>query len=427
MSVKGKKIIKKKNRRKCPTNCGSYSARVNEKGQLGCSKCGYIHDPEFLKKFEDKKKVEKYPKKFEKREEETKEKSGRKKDGKHTKISRIDEQIIQLLKENPEGLRQRNIAKILNLKERTSYNHLKKLEKLKLLKNLTPIWKIWHGSDPQGILAELQESSKYNEQGHKICFSLPLIKKPTWWDKRKDRLMNLKEWDFKKEVTAHNNVYHQISNDYMQIQTYKNSIYFICQKKYNAEFPIQIFNQAKDDVLEAIRFLEERFRFKFIAEGNFHLTCIDSHYVTLKDALAEHCKQVGDRFLITTEEGYSLWVDFSESLGTESDNPEVKRRYLRHYKDIIENPNIPLPSEMALSVDKIINELPPILQTIGNQLAQNQKQLTQYHEENVSHLALINEYRAENVRYRKHEKKRVRKEIIKELKDGRQTILKDFK
>ena len=146
-----------------------------------------------------------------------------------------DKKILKILNENPEGLRVRTIKKYLDLKEKTIYNHLSKLKKQGFVKNLYPIWKIWQGLDVPQKMANLLDSS---EQGHKMVWILPLIKKPDWWDKRKDRLMKLKEWHFKQEVTANNNIYQQISNDYMQIQTYKNSIYFICKKKYKADFPI---------------------------------------------------------------------------------------------------------------------------------------------------------------------------------------------
>ena len=332
------------------------------------------------------------------------------------RLKEIDKNIIKILKENPEGLRQRSIAKTLNLKERTAYNHLLKLKKLKILKNLYPIWKIWRGSDPPRILAELLESDK-NSQGHNIAWVLPLINKPNWWNKRKDRLMKLKEWHFKSEVIANNNVYHQISNDYMQIQTYKNSIYFICNK-YNTSSDLETYLKSKYDVLEAIRYLEEQFRFKFISEGNFHLICLTPHYVTLNEALAEHFRKDGDRFIMKTKEGYELRVDFSEPFGIESDNLEVKRRYLRVVKNYQDNPLLPLPSELYKNQEetsKNLNILVGIVSKQAGMYADFPKQIQ-------SHLKLIQEYRKENIAWRK---KKV-KEIRKDLKYGVQTKLGDF-
>lgn len=262
----------------------------------------------------------------------------------HINLNKKDKEILKLLSDNPEGIRARNIAKYCSSKGRTCYNHLKKLEKYNLIKNFYPIWKIWQSSDVPEKLAKLLDND--NTEGHRITWILPLINKPYWWDKRKDRLMRLHEWTFKSEVTANNNIYHQIQNNSMQIQTYKNSIYFIC-KKYSGKTDLDIFNKSKDDVLEAIRYLEEQFRFKFLSENHFHLTLLDSHYVTLKDILAETYYAEGKRFRVETKEGYYIWVDFSDPRGLEGNNVEAKRRYLELVKDVADNPLVPLPSELA--------------------------------------------------------------------------------
>lgn len=324
-------------------------------------------------------------------------------------LCQIDHKILNLLKDNPEGLRQKTISKLLNIKERTCYNHLKALKDKKFLKNLYPIWKIWRSSDLPIKMANLPSSSKTSE-GHHIAWLLPLVRKPSWWNKRKDRLMKLKDWHFKKEVTANNNIYHQIYNDYMQIQTYKNSIYFICNEYYTNS-DLETYLKSKDDVLEAIRYLEEIFRFKFIAEGNFHLICLTPHYVTMKEALAEHFRKDGERFVMETKEGYKLVVDFSEPFGLESDNLEVKRRYLRIVKDYQDNPNLPLPSE----IHQIQAETGQNLKILSEMVAFNQKELpgilVKLEKQINSHLKLIQEYRKENVAWRKAETKKIREEL----------------
>ena len=334
-----------------------------------------------------------------------------------------DKEILKVLKKYPEGIRQQTIIRELpNLKRRTCYNHLEKLKEKKILKHIHPIWKIWHSSDTPKILAQLKESS--NSQGHHQTWLLPLVFKPSWWNKRRDRLANLKGWQFKQEVTANNNVYQQISNDYMQIQTYKNSIYFMC-KKYYTNSDLETYLKAKDDVLEAIRYLEEQFRFKFLSEGNFHLVCLTPHYVTIKETLAEHFKKDGERFIMKTKEGYELRVDFSEPFGIESDNLEVKRRYLRIVKDYQDNPLLPLPSEIKKNQESTNNDLNLLIQVVKQEhemisglpiiLNKLEKQIS-------SHLTLIKEYRKENINWRKSKLK----EIKDELKYGKQTRLKDF-
>ncbi len=339
---------------------------------------------------------------------------------KHT-LDKKDKAILKLLKENPEGLRITSISKQTEIPTRTCYNHLEKLLSMKVIQNLYPIWKIWHSSDTQEIMAKLLDSDK-NTEGHRIWWVLPLIKKPHWWDKRKDRLMRLKGWAFKKEVTAHNNIYFQIENDYMEIQTFKNSIYFIGKQKYKEATDFEVFEKAKNDVINAIKYLEERFRFKFLAENEFHLTLVDNHYVTMNETLAEHYYKQGKKFRIETKEGYSLWIDLSDPKGLESNNIETKRRYLKVVKDYQDNPLIPLPSELATNQAetgqglkiltgavseqvKMVSGLPIILNKLEKQIS--------------SHLDLIKEYRKENIAWRKNTEKNIRKE----LKNKEQTKL----
>jgi len=338
-------------------------------------------------------------------------------------LDKKDKKILEVLKDYPEGIRQKTIEKLTGFKRKTCYNHLEKLKKLKVLQNIQPIWKIWHNSDTQDFLA--QSLRNKNTEGHRIWWSLPLIKKPDWWNKRKDRLMNLKGWAFKKEVTANNNIYFQIENDKMEIQTFKNSIYFICKQKYYEETDFEVFNHAKDDVLNAIKYLEERFRFKFLAENEFHLTLVDNHYVTMGETLAEHYYNQGKKFRIETKEGYELWIDLSDPKGLESNNIEVKRRYLEVVKDYAENPLLPLPSELSKFTAQNSQDLNILIKSV-NSINEQQRSLpiviNQLSKQIESHLALIQEYRKENVSWRKHKIK----EIKDELKNGKQTKLGEF-
>lgn len=351
------------------------------------------------------------------------------------KLDKKDEAILKVLKDYPEGIRGANVKKLTGFKGRTCYNHLEKLAEMKILDNIYPIWKIRHDSGTQEIMAKLQDSDK-NTEGHRIWWILPLVRKPFWWDKRKDRLMRLKGWNYKKETTAHDNIYFQIENDYMEIQTFKNSIYFICKEKYLEHTDFEVFDKAKNDVLGAIKYLEERFRFQFLAENEFHLTLVDNHFVTMGEMLAEHYYKQGKKFRIETKDGYSLWIDLSDPKGLEGDNVEIKRRYLELVKDVVENPQTPLPSEIyKIEIEtkqnlKLLSEAMIYVQKdLPVVLNEMSKQIGEYHQENMGHLALLNDWRNEakdrreaNATWRKNEVQRIRKE----LKKGRQTKLMDF-
>ena len=337
-------------------------------------------------------------------------------------LNNKDKKILEVLKEYPEGIRQRNIEKLTELKGRTCYNHLEKLKDMKVLDNFFPIWKIRQSSDGQEILAKLQK--KNNTEGHKICWILPLVKKPFWWDKRKDRLMRLQGWVYKNEITANNNVYHQIENDIMEIQTFKNSIYFICKENYYEGTDLEIFEKSKNDVLNAEKYLEERFRFKFLEENEFHLTLIDSHYVTLNESLADIYYKEGKTFLIETKEGYKLYIDLSNPRGLEGNNVESKRRYLEVVKDYADNPTIPNPSIVWQYTARNIEEVNKLMSSISKLpdiLDEQGRQLKLYEQQNRSHLKLIQGYRKEH----KYEMKKLVKKI-EETKKKEQTKLSKF-
>jgi len=316
----------------------------------------------------------------------------KKKEAKLGTLSNKDIHILKLLKENSEGLRAKTLEKLTDLKGRTLYNHLFKLKEKGFIINIFPIWRLCQNQMSRELWQSILLSDK-KQQGHKFSFVLPLIRKPDWWNKRRDRLMKLKEWHYKKDVTWGNNPYQQIKKDDMQIQTYKNAIYFINQKTYFSDNPYLIFNQAKDDVLEAIRFLEEKFRFKFIAEGNLHLTVITNHYVNIKDALSKHCKEINKKFKIKTKEGYNLWVDFSEPLGTESDNPEIMRLFTRELKDRITHPEVPVSSniwEITSQNTLAIRDLTNITQNLYKSQSLTTSHLNRFGEQLDLHLNVLN-------------------------------------
>ena len=175
------------------------------------------------------------------------------------KINKKDKLILKELLENPSGMRAITLKKLTNIKEKTLYNHLQKLKKEKLIENIFPIWRLCQNQIPSSKVAELLQSSKII-QGHKFSFKLDLIRKPNWWEKRGNRLIKLKEYQFKinKEVKWGNNPYQQLKKDNFLIHIFKNSIFFINQKKYFGDDPYLCFQEALLDTLEALRYLEER-------------------------------------------------------------------------------------------------------------------------------------------------------------------------
>src|SRR3990167_2015484 len=81
----------------------------------------------------------------------------------------IDKNILKILNNNPEGLRARTIKNLLNIKQRTIYDHLKKLEKKELILNLYPIWKIRKVQTSREFMQTPLRSNREQEIGRASC------------------------------------------------------------------------------------------------------------------------------------------------------------------------------------------------------------------------------------------------------------------
>jgi len=281
------------------------------------------------------------------------EKSGKLKTG---KVPKNSIKIINILKEKPEGLRAETIIKLTNLKSRTAYNNLKKLQELGFVLNIYPIWKLCQSQSNHLKLANLIESNTI--QGHKFEFILRLINKPDWWEKRENRLTKLKEHQFKvaKEVNWGNNPYEQIINDTFLIHTFKNAIYFINKKTYYEQDSYEAFKLALEDTLEVLRFMEERFKFKFFNDGIPQFSVRSNHFVRLKDSLAEHCKKTGDLMRVEINNEPRAWIDLSQPFGTEFGSKDYAVQDASWYNNFIKDGlihNPPTNSQLATHIDKL--------------------------------------------------------------------------
>jgi len=139
--------------------------------------------------------------------------------------------ILKVLYENKEGVRVKTIQKLADLKQSVVYKRLNILRKKRLVENTYPIWKISNGSF-KFVKALLKDSNIF--ELHKLGFVVKLVNKPKWWKTRKNRLMKVKGFQFKRIAFGKNNSnpYEQLINDNYVIQTYPESIIIICRKRY---------------------------------------------------------------------------------------------------------------------------------------------------------------------------------------------------
>lgn len=277
--------------------------------------------------------------------------SGKVKSGKSSYILSEKDRIILLqLKQNPEGLRVDTLHKLTNLPTRTIYRILNKFCDKGLILNLYPVWKPSNGgSDFWQTLSE----SKNIFELHNLGYVVKLVNKPEWWNKRKSRLMRLKEWQFSKQNFGKNasNPYQQIMNEDFVIQTYPESIIIIHRKRYYSDEPFNIIQEGIIKTLEILRFLEQRFKFNFFPSG---VPCVElraNDFNRIKDFLAEKCKKNGTRFLVETSVG-NCWVDYSEPFGKEANTPDIQVTLEKVTKDFITKKPM-LNSELQLMVQRV--------------------------------------------------------------------------
>lgn len=351
-------------------------------------------------------------------------------------------EILEFLNKRPEGVRVESIEKFFNLASRTAYNRLSRLKELELIENIAPIWRI---AKKQGLslkVAKLLEGSKKHIQGHKFSFTLRLISKPDWWEKRENKLIKLKEFHF-KNVRWNNNPYEQLLSDDFLIQTFKNSIVFTSRKRYWENNPYDAFLEALEDALEMLGYLENRVKFKFYIHGVPQFSVRSQHLVKLKDSVAERCKKEGNKYEVIINGERRVLVDLSDPFGREAVNKDYAPEDLKRLQDrdadiLINNPSLNSDIDKRISnltnatgqltnnqinTDKNFNSLIKITSGVPQLVNQMSQQMDQYRKENISHLKLIQEYRKENVSWRKGKIKEIKKELI----EGKQKKLGDFK
>jgi hypothetical protein len=267
------------------------------------------------------------------------------------KVSSSDKNILRLLYQNREGLRTRTIMKLANLKERVVYKRLNILKEQGLVENIFPIWRLVNGQ--VDYCATLIKSSNIFEL-HNISYIIKLIKTPDWWNKRKNYLIRLKEWQF-KEVNfgkANSNPYVQLINENFVIQTYPESIIIIAKKRYYANNPYETIQSAMSDILKLLEWFCERFRFNFFSDGVPHIEVRNNDFNRMNDALANRVKKEKGKFLVELDERRKVWVDMSEPFGKEANYPEAQEILEKVTKDyLIHKPM--LNSELQLMVQRV--------------------------------------------------------------------------
>jgi len=130
----------------------------------------------------------------------------------------------------------------------------------------------------------------------------------------------------------------------------------MAQQKYWGEDAYDCFEQALKDLISYYEELEIKLRFKFFLDGIPQVTLRGSDYIFIKDILAKKCKQIGKGFEIVIDNKRVLWVDFSDPLGTESNDPESMEHYKGYVTDVIKN-KPPYLSELSKAIIETNNSV----------------------------------------------------------------------
>lgn len=320
------------------------------------------------------------------------------------KVNENDIKIIRFLYENKEGLRTKTIQKLTDLKQRVVYKRLDILKSKGLVENIFPIWRLVNGQ--YDFCATLIKSSNIFEL-HNISYVVKLIKVPEWWSKRKNYLIRLKEWQF-KDISfgkGSSNPYQQLINDNFVIQAYPESLIIIAKKRYYSNNPYETIQNAMKDVLDLLDWFSERFRFKFFEDGVPHIEVRNNDFNRMNDAIANQVRKDKNKFLVELDKRRKVWVDLSEPFGKEANYPEGQEKMEKLTKDILTKESL-LPSEMT----GVVKENAIQISNLINVITQSNIQLQEYRKQNEVHLKLINEYRKENIRWRKESLEGLKKE-----------------
>ena len=165
------------------------------------------------------------------------------------------------------------------------------------------------------------------------------------------------------------------------IHCFKGSIIFINQKKYYGNDPYDCFIEGMSDFLEALRYFEERIKFKLFLDEVPQISVRSNHIVQIGHEIAKRCVKRGEDYEIVINGERRGWVDLSDPKGFEAGHKdyalEDTRRSKYFIEDLIVN-NPPTASQLAVN-----------LKETSNQIKKNAGQLEYYAENQVTHVKLM--------------------------------------
>lgn len=302
----------------------------------------------------------------------------------------ISKEILKLLHNSKTGLTATNISKRLNLARRSTFRHLKNLTEKGIIIKKDQVYESAKSLGGFEKVAHLLNSDDVNL--HNFSLVLSLIRKPIWWERRRNRLRRI---GFKDQERLKNNPYEQLKNEHIIIQTFKNSIVIINRKKYLGKSAYDCFIQSIEDSLNHFKIFEDEIKFKFFSDNVPQMRVRSQHYVLLKRDIAKYCTKNGNLFEIYVNNELRGYIDFSEPFGFEFGNtdyaPEDNERFKHQVKDIlINNPRaMSVIDKECSDTSDMLNRLTGIVYDVAQQTGLNAKNQQVYQENLKLHYSVL--------------------------------------
>jgi DNA-binding transcriptional ArsR family regulator len=288
------------------------------------------------------------------------------------------------------------LVKQLNISKQLLSYHLSVLKRKGIIRKL--------GNGVWELVKELPKDGSQGKEirAHAFIWKIKLPSAIKDWDKREEILKSMQI----PLVHAGNTIRIEIKGK--KVWLCNKSIIIYEPKSFFDSIPLETRKLAVYELIETIKALESKIGINL---GKYKFSVKREHFAIVKNELANQCNKEGEKIRI--RDNGELWFEIDNSFNldeaefykTNSFSGLVNSTGAQGYFNSQKNTSWKVTPEFIL-----------------NAFAVSQSQLAQFSNQIKSHLSLIQEYRKENISWRKNQVK----EIKKEVKEGSQTTLGEF-
>jgi DNA-binding Lrp family transcriptional regulator len=299
--------------------------------------------------------------------------------------------IFNLLKQGKKPIQ---ISKQLNITMPNLSYYLSKLSKDGYIK------KIGYGTWEVKINTLRMQTNKKQIRGHAFIWIIKLNKKFDWI-----KLLNNSKYNL-----VRNSIPRLMIKD-RKVWLGRKTITIYENRSFYGENSIQSRKYAVIGLFEVLEALEKELSINL---RPYVFKPVKEHYSMIKNELARQYNRNNEKMIISDDiEGEWLWIDDSESLNELETKNIVRSKQVQNWWNDFKKDGFKVNSSY---VNNGFKEL-------TNAQIQTNIQIQQFSQQIKSHLSLIQEYRKENIAWRKSESKKIKDN----LNNGTQTNLSDFK